>query len=440
MKLLFKQTEVPKRSEEITLTAYPKGPVILVLVEFYLPGFKAGGPLRSIENLVRVLGKEFHFRIVTLDRDFGDNVAYPGIPANQWLPAGDAEVMYMRPGLRGLVRAYSLFRSIDEDTVLYLNSVWARRFSMLPALMRYLNQCRPRCLVLAPRGEFSPGALSLKRFRKIVYLQVARWLGLYSNVLWQASSEYEANDILRNLQSFSQVDVAPDLAVGTGQWLKQVDSEVAIASNVSEKNAVSIGGRNRKVPGRLRAVFVSRIARKKNLKAALIMLAGLTGDISFDLYGPLVEPDYWEECKRVIAGLAENIKVNYCGEAKHSAVSQIFFEHDLLLLPTPGENFGHVIVEALSSGCPVLISDQTPWRKLEDAGVGWDIPLGDLSEFRAVLQKCVDSDDAWYAALSSRAVRYASVRGAAPEIVEANRNLFRRAIAWGKKGGAVGNI
>lgn len=440
MKSASNVTQAPKRHGYAELTARTRDPVILVLLNIYLPGSKAGGPIRSIENLVQVLGKEFHFRILTLDRDFGDKVAYPDIPVNQWLAAGNAEVMYLQPGLRGLVRAYSLFRSIDEGTVLYLNSVWARRFSILPMLMRSLNLCRPRCLVLAPRGEFSPGAISLKWFRKVVYLQIARRLGLYSNILWQASSEYEASDILRNLQSFSQVGVAPDLAVGTGLWLEKVDSELAIASNISEKNVMSMGGRNPKVPGRLRAVFVSRLSRKKNIKGALIMLTGVTGDIFFDIYGPLEDQGYWEECNRVIAGLPKNIKVNYCGEAEHSKVSRIFFEHDLLLLPTLGENFGHAIVEALSSGCPVLISDQTPWRNLEAAGVGWDIPLDDLGKFRAVLQQCADSDEAWYAALSSRAMKYASVRGASPEIIEANRNLFRRAIVWGEKDCTIENM
>jgi hypothetical protein len=49
---------------------------VLVLVGTYLPGYKAGGPLRSIANLVATLGLEFHFRIVTLDRDLGDKLPF----------------------------------------------------------------------------------------------------------------------------------------------------------------------------------------------------------------------------------------------------------------------------------------------------------------------------------------------------------------------------
>ena len=44
-------------------------PVILVFLGNYLPGFKSGGPLRTIVNLVDNLSDEFEFLIITSDRD-----------------------------------------------------------------------------------------------------------------------------------------------------------------------------------------------------------------------------------------------------------------------------------------------------------------------------------------------------------------------------------
>ena len=52
---------------------------VLVFIGYYLPGYKAGGPVRSIANVVETLGDEFEFRIVTSDRDLLDEVPYPGI-------------------------------------------------------------------------------------------------------------------------------------------------------------------------------------------------------------------------------------------------------------------------------------------------------------------------------------------------------------------------
>ena len=185
-----------------------------------------------------------------------------------------------------------------------------------------------------------------------------------------------------------------------------------------------------KKPGQLRVVFVSRVARKKNLLGALRMLEGVSGDVFFDIYGPPEDTGYWQECQRLIAALPANIRVRYWGQIEHERVGRVFAEHDLFLFPTLGENYGHVIREALAAGCPVLISDQTPWRNLEAEGVGWDIPLGERERFRSVLRQCVDADAEWYAALSARAMNYGVKHASDPETIAANRRLFQQAFAW----------
>ena len=116
---------------------------------------------------------------------------------------------------------------------------------------------------------------------------------------------------------------------------------------------------------------------------------------------------------------------SYAGAAPHSQVASIMAEHDLFLFPTHGENYGHVIVEALLAGCPVLISDQTPWRRLEAAGVGWDIPLARPDAFRAVLEACVNMDDSMFSTWSARARAYAWQHASDPTVVTATRALLR---------------
>ncbi|MCE2463815.1 MAG: glycosyltransferase, partial [Dehalococcoidia bacterium] len=157
-----------------------------------------------------------------------------------------------------------------------------------------------------------------------------------------------------------------------------------------------------KEPGALNLVFLSRVSRMKNLAGALRMLYGLEGKISFDIYGPLEDTAYWAECRKIIRSLPENVAVTYRGAASHEEVGRVMAEHDLFLLPTLGENFGHVIFESLAAGCPVLVSDRTPWRGLEEKGVGWNVPLDEGARFRAILQGCVDIDSETHASLSRR--------------------------------------
>jgi glycosyltransferase involved in cell wall biosynthesis len=410
-------------------------PIVLVLLGTYLPGYKAGGPIRSIENLVAAFGSEFHFRVATQDRDLGDKLPFPGIVVNRWVPVGSADVMYLRPGLRGFLDMGTLLRSVDRNTVLYLNSFYARRFSMLAALMCSLKLCGPRCLVLAPRGEFSLGALRLKRMRKLLYVKISRWLGLYQSVIWHASSDFEAEDIRRQFPITKYINIAGVISDLESRRTRRT-SVVVTALDIAGATSLGPDDRPAKTPGQLRVVFVSRVSRKKNLANALRMLEGLSGDVSFDIYGPAEDAGYWGECQGLIAALPPNVQVRYQGEIEHERVGQVFAEHDLFLFPTLGENYGHVICEALASGCPVLISDQTPWRNLEAEGVGWDIPLGEMERFRSVLQQCVDGDGEWFAALSKRAMNYAVKRASDPKTIEANRELFQGAFAWPSHGDA----
>lgn len=401
---------------------------ILTLVGSYLPGYKAGGPIRSIENLVAALGTEFQFEIVTLDRDLGDKAPYPGIVENQRVRVGHADVNYVRPGWRGLLGVFGLLRSVDPKTVVYLNSYFSRHFSMLTMVMCRLGLCRPRQVVLAPRGEFSTGALTLKNRRKLLYVTISHWLGLHRGIIWHASSELEAADIRRYYSGLLNVEAARVPLGSVRNGATGATGALATALNIAAAGSPP-GQRRRKTAGELRIVFVSRISRMKNLSSALMMLDDVSGDVAFDIYGPTEDASYWDDCRRLIVALPANVRVEYRGRIEHEKIGQVFAEHDLFLFPTLGENYGHVICESLAAGCPVLISDRTPWRDLEKHSAGWDIPLEETERFRSVLQQCVDADGERWAAIAASAKRYAERVTSAPEIIDANRRLFQYAFS-----------
>jgi glycosyltransferase involved in cell wall biosynthesis len=63
--------------------------------------------------------------------------------------------------------------------------------------------------------------------------------------------------------------------------------------------------------------------------------------------------------------------VTYRGELPHKDVKTTFGSYELFYFPTLGENFGHVIAESLSSSCPVLCLDTTPWTDTLRSGGGF---------------------------------------------------------------------
>jgi glycosyltransferase involved in cell wall biosynthesis len=117
----------------------------------------------------------------------------------------------------------------------------------------------------------------------------------------------------------------------------------------------------------------------------------------------------------------------------HEMIPELISDHGLLFLPTQGENFGHSIIEALMAGCPVLISDRTPWRDLEQAGVGADIPLEHPERFVSFMQMMTDLDNKEFLPWSYRARAYGLNCVGSPELLEQNQSMFEEAIRRGGK-------
>jgi glycosyltransferase involved in cell wall biosynthesis len=82
-------------------------------------------------------------------------------------------------------------------------------------------------------------------------------------------------------------------------------------------------------------------------------------------------------------------------------------QYDAYILMSGGENFGHSIFEALSCSLPVIISDQTPWKNLRKEGVGFDLPLDDLSQIVTAIDTFAVMDTEQFNQFRARAHGYA---------------------------------
>jgi glycosyltransferase involved in cell wall biosynthesis len=89
---------------------------------------------------------------------------------------------------------------------------------------------------------------------------------------------------------------------------------------------------------------------------------------------------------------------------------EVFRSNHFFVLPTLNENFGHAIIEALANGCPVIISDQTPWHDLEENGAGWVIPLKDKAKWSEILSEANEMSRNEYMEMSLRAKEYVSLK------------------------------
>ncbi|GIF03800.1 hypothetical protein Asi03nite_13380 [Actinoplanes siamensis] len=326
------------------------------------PGFRGGGPVRSLALLVDTAPVDVDLTLVTRDRDVRAGAPYPGL-SGRWIRRGRAEVFYLAVrDPRAWAALWRRVRGVRYD-VLYVNSVWSPVFTVLPVLARRLGVLRARRVVVAPRGELSAGALSRKAWKKRPVL--GPWGGVLRSldVTWHASTGREAADI-RRVYPWARVQVS----------LNQVP--------MPPEPLAPIPGR-----GPARFVFVSRIVPEKNLLLVIEALAGLPGDAELDIFGPVEDAGYWRRCRQAIEDGGLAARVRYRGELAPATVRDTFRHYDAFLFPTRGENFGHVIAESLSASCPVICSDRTSWTPVLRAGGGTVIPEPSPARLRAEIAR-----------------------------------------------------
>ena len=383
---------------------------ILIFIDWFLPGYIAGGPIQSCANLVAHLEDEFDFSIVTRDTDYCDTIPYPNIIANEWnYHSKGARVYYISKDKLYRKTIKQLILSEDFDIV-YLNGLYSLYFTLIPLYylkrvfsLRLAFKSSEKKVMVATRGMLSEGAVSVKGRKKKLFIRSSRIIGLFNNVVFHATSSQEADDIKNHFGS---------------------QAKIKTASNLPKKITANIDKIKIKEKGKVRLINIARIAPEKGLLYALEILRNVKAKVDFDIYGPVYNEKYWKLCQKIIHQLNDNIHVTYKGSIPGEKIQEILSNYHFMLMPTKGENFGHVIFESMSAGCPVIISDKTPWNNLMEQQAGWDISLLEPSNFVEAVEQCCRMDNEEYKKWSAGAMVFVKDFLIKNEIFEHNRQLF----------------
>ncbi len=333
--------------------------VIVILYEFFYPGYKAGGPIQSLVNMVQLLEPYFVCKVITTAYDLNTPTMYTSMQPDSWntvqLPATGSlpiDIWYdseQKPSLRKLHRAIVS----SEADVLFINGFYTHHF-LFPLILRKLNLVNIDCMVVSPRGMLQKGALAIKPIQKKIYLSVLRIFGLCKKVVFHATTEDEATDIRH--------------VFGKGAM-------TIVAGNVPKLPWSSIST-VKKVPGVLNLVYLSIITPKKNLLLLLKELKGCKGSVNLYIYGPVKEDWYWKKCMEEMQVMPPNVLFEYMGHIPAHEVQDTLSKYDAMILLTEGENFGHALYESLSVGTPIITSLYTPWTRLTEQSAGWNVEIG----------------------------------------------------------------
>ena len=382
---------------------------ILIFCDYYLPGFKGGGGMWSVVNLVDRFGRDYDFFIVTRNHDLTETTPYEGVVTNAWNDVGSAKVYFFGKGRLNTKKVAELVAAIRPNAI-YLNSLFS-----LPVI-KFLTARRKDLVgelpvILAPCGELSKAALKIKAAKKKLFLAYAKGVRLYDGVIWKASFEADAADIRDVFGADVEVMTAPDLV-----------PEVILPD-------FSPAWKPAKAPGSVKLVYLSRISPKKNLIYLLERLKEVdSGEITLDIVGPVDDEAYWQKCKGIIAEMPKNISVKTLGAYPNNEALRLMADSHFFVMPTLNENFGYVFIEALAAGCPILVSDNTVWTDVDERQVGWQIPLGEPERFVRQIRNCLEMDSTEYLRMSADARKYAEDWLSRDEINEATARVLSRAL------------
>ena len=318
--------------------------------------------MQSVANLVNECHEEVEYFIFCGDVDL-NGAALENIEINKWVHYNDhTKVWYNGPDKISDNLVDQVEKIVPD--VLYITGMFSWHFNIVPMVY-----CKAPKKILSTRGMLHPGALSQKKWKKKVYLQLFKLLEYHHKMIFHASDKAEEK-FIRNY--FGE------------------PAQIVTASNFPNK--IGEAPMLYKERGSLRLITITLISPVKNILHVLRALENITGDIQYDIYGAIKDEDYWDECKAQIKKLPSNIKVIVHKEIEPSKVKEALQNAHVFILPSKSENFGHALYEALSAGRPVITSHHTPWNCLQSSFAGMNVSLDGLAELSAAINFFVSMD------------------------------------------------
>lgn len=371
---------------------------VFIYIYGYIPGVAYGGPVTSIFNFTEYFGNKYNIYIVCSNHDHGSSEVYPDI-SKGWNRVGKANVMYLSEKEYKEEKFYELMKPLNVKMA-YLTGVFSYRLNH--AAIKACDRLNIK-VVIATRGEICKNVLAMKSYKKLPYLQVMKWTKEYCNSYFQVTSNEELEQL--------------------GKYLAIAKDRVTMLPNI---HGVRMDiPRPEKKAGIARTMFISRVHPKKNLLDVIKALAFVKGSVIFDIFGPIEEETYWQECQEAMKNVPENVKIQYCGKLDMNQARASYYNYHCFLFPTLTENYGHVIVESMIADCPFVISrGTTPWDDA-DGEAGYVVELHNIPAFTEAVQKIVDMSATEYEMLQARLRVYRDKKLKLKELLEEYEKLIQ---------------
>jgi glycosyltransferase involved in cell wall biosynthesis len=305
---------------------------ILQVCAAYKPAYVYGGPTMSVsmlsENLVRAGIYTEVYATTANGREELD--VTPGTPVN----VDGVTVTYFKR----LTKDHSHFspalfsqlkREVKNFDVVHINAWWnlVSIFSCLVAIWQNVP------VLLSPRGMLSPYTFQNKSIGTKRLLHQLLGKSLLRKCFIHATSQRESDAIGRIFRPKKSI-IIPNFVK-----LPQKRSYPQRTPSPIQK-----------------LLFFSRIEEKKGLDILLKALPAITIPFELTIAGD-GDANYITSLKALATELKIEDKISWAGFQNENKFD-LLQAHDLFILPSYDENFGNTVIESLSVGTPVLISEE----------------------------------------------------------------------------------
>ena len=333
---------------------------VVVVCDWFDPAFRAGGPVQSLVNLVTQLHDHYSFSIICGNLDYGSDNALP-VPTGIWIDwNGMARVMYLDNKTLSRKTLFSILNeNVSEKSVLYVQGIFSRYFSIYPIL--WWHRSKHRKIVVAPRGMLHRSARSVKPFKKTLFLTLARLFGWFNNIDWQSTQPDETKEIRAAMGKKAKIMEAANIPRSIPPY--------QIRNDYGEP---------------LKILSVGRISDEKDPAMLVHVLGRLAFPAEATVIGDYSDEDYFNQFNNLCNQLPDHVKVTHIRAVSPSDMGSFYRSHQVFVSCSKGENFGHAIAEALSYGLPCFIGENTPWTGLKERQSGEELPL-EPAAFEAAL-------------------------------------------------------
>ena len=340
---------------------------ILHITASYKPAYIYGGPIQSVGKLCEASISDVHHRHIDLEvfTTTANGINELPVDTQKPLMVDGVRVTYFKrwtkdhshfsPSLfLALQKALKKAQQKNEQLIIHIHAWW----NLVSVLSCLIAKWYRFPVVLSPRGMLTQYSQHNRHSfaKRLIHFFMGKRLLSYGHI--HTTSLQEKADVLQIIQT-KNITVIPNL--------------INLAPITYKPQPISIHST-------LNLIFLSRIEEKKGLELLFDALVLIDFPWRLTILGSGVE-NYVKSLKDRAVHLKISDRIKWYGQVNDQDKFELMAAHDLLVLTSYNENFANVVLESLSVGTAVLISDKVGLAAyVKDKDLGWicDLTIDDI--------------------------------------------------------------